>query len=111
MTTNSKIRLVDKDLKPQFNVTLEQEDEDGVISAVDLDSFSAITLRMRKEDGTRFERDAVIDDAEAGEFHFVWESDDLTTGTHKAEITFTDNIGDETFPDDEPIQLIIRERV
>lgn len=111
MTTNTKINLVDKDLKPQFNVTLEQENTDGTIEPVDLNNFSLITLRVRKENGYRFERSAVIDDAENGEFHFVWLEGDLTPGIHNAEITFSDATGDETFPDDQPMQLIIRERV
>lgn len=103
--------LVEKDLKPNFDVVLQEELENGTIQPVDLTSFTDIVLRVRRQDGSRFERDAVIDDAAEGEFHFEWQAGDLVPGLHEAEITFTDAIGDETFPDDKPMQLVIRERV
>ena len=86
MATPATLFLVESDLLPFFDFKLEQEDDLGVVTPIDLSPFSAITLRVRKQEGTRFERLAVIDDAAEGEFHFVWLAGDLTEGIHDAEL-------------------------
>lgn len=105
------LSLVESDVLPQLNVTYQNEAEDGTISAVDLTPYVSITLRVRQPSGRKFERAAVIDDAAAGEFHFVWQAGDLEAGISNAEITFTSTTGDETYPSDGVIRLVIRERV
>lgn len=99
----ANIYLVATNRKPVLTFTYED---------VDLDDYASITLRVRRENNTLLEIAAVIDDADAGEFHFEWGSGDLTPGTHAAEVVFTDSDGLElTLPAEGPMHLIVRERV
>jgi hypothetical protein len=47
-------------------------------------------LHVRRQDGTHFTRDAVIDDdgtvSNTGAFHFEWQPGDLMRGRHSAEV-------------------------
>lgn len=51
-------------------------------------------LHVKREDGVRFSRDAVVDDdgtvSGSGAFHFVWQAGDLVRGRHLAEVEMFD---------------------
>jgi hypothetical protein len=106
--------FVEADLLPTFPFVLEQEDEDGnVTGPIDLSDYSAITLRMRREDGYLIEVAATIDNPTEGECHFEWAAGDLTVGIHRAEVRLT-RLSDskiETIPAQEPMTFEIRGRV
>lgn len=97
------LKFVDADQLPQLNFEFENQD---------LAAFTTIELRIRKQDGTQFTKNAIIDDAPNGLFHFEWAVGELSAGAHEAEVVFTDIGGlPETFPDDKPILLIVRDQV
>lgn len=74
--------------------------------------FASITLRVRRVDGTKLAKAAVIDDGPNGLFHFEWAVGDLTEGQHKAEVVFVDGASKaETFPGDEPLVLDVRGQI
>jgi hypothetical protein len=96
--------LVEGDRKPDLSFEFED---------TDLDDFDPITLHVRREDGSKLEIEATIDDADTGEFHFEWAADDLAEGRHLAEIEFVHTTGakPETWPAEGVLELIVRERV
>lgn len=85
---------------------------DFEFEALNLSTFSAITFRLRQQAGLLVERAAVIDDAANGLFHIEWAADDLPLGTHEGELIFEHSSGvEETWPADQPIRIIVRQRV
>lgn len=78
-------------------------------SAVDLGNYNAITLRLRRCDGTLIEKALTVDDAPNGLGHFAFISGDLIPGLHKGEVKFqTSAGGKDTFPKDAPILILVR---
>lgn len=95
-----------------YTSTDRKPDLDFEFDGVDLSSFSAITMRLRQQSGLLVERAAVIDDAANGLFHIEWADGDLPLGTHKAELVFEHSSGvEETWPADQPMLVVVRERV
>ena len=86
--------FVENDLLPWLEVEWENEDITGF----------TIRLHVRKPNGLRFTRDAVVDDANVGGagsalFHFEWLAGDLCCGESTAEIeVFDAGSLNETFP-------------
>jgi TATA-box binding protein (TBP) (component of TFIID and TFIIIB) len=87
--------FVEGDLLPNVVVQLEGED------ITDFD----IKLHVRKPNGTKITKTAVIDEANVdnlvgvAEFHFEWAAGDLVAGESKAEIELFDAASNnETFP-------------
>ena len=82
------VHLVEGDLLPWIDVEWENEDITGF----------TILLHVRKPNGTRFSKPAVIDDANVGGaasafFHFEWAAGDLCAGDSSAEIEIFDTLG------------------
>jgi hypothetical protein len=69
-----------------------------------------ISLTVRYEQGGELNKPAVIDDASAGTFHFVWDATDLVEGNHKLEYVVTESGGSivKRFPTEKTIFLIVR---
>lgn len=86
-------------------ITVEWEDQD-------LNDFSSILARLRRPDGILITHEADVDDALAGQFHFVFDTDDMIEGTHFLEIRFT-VIGGESFtlPAEQAIPVVVRKAV
>lgn len=88
--------FVENDLLPWLDAEWQNEDITGY----------TIRLHVRKPNGLRFTRDAVIDDANVGApdggsalFHFEWQAGDLCYGESTAEIeVFDAGALNETFP-------------
>lgn len=94
------VRYVEADRKPFLTCSFTD---------TDLSAFASIVLRVKRPDGTTIQRDAVIDDAPTGQFHFAWQAGDIQYGISLAEIIFTDSGGlTMTLPNDAPIQLLSR---
>lgn len=79
------INFVENDLLPWIDVEWEGEDISGF----------TIYLHVRKPNGTRFSRTAIIDDPNLGGansafFHFEWLAGDLVAGDSTAEIEIFD---------------------
>ena len=97
------INFVANDLLPDLSFEFKD---------TDISSFLSITLRVRKASGELILKAAVIDDAANGLFHFEWAVDELTVGTHTAEVRFIDaSSKPETFPEKTPLTLIVRDQV
>ena len=88
------VDFVENDLLPHLSVEWEGED----ISGFD------IKLNIRRPNGTKVVKTAVIDDANVGAggtalFHFEWALGDLCVGESAAEIEVFDvSLDNETFP-------------
>lgn len=81
-------------------------------TGVNITSYSAITLVVKRPDGSVIQRSGTIDDGLNGRFHFDWQAGDLQTGTSHAEVRLTDSGGlEETIPLENPLRLIVRARV
>ena len=79
------LKFVEGDLLPWIEIEWENEDISGY----------SILLHVRKPNGTKFSKAAVIDDANVGGegtafFHFEWSAGDLVFGDSKAEIEIFD---------------------
>jgi hypothetical protein len=103
--------FVSGDLLPVFSFKFRKEDAEGNITNDALSNYTAIKLRMRREDGVLIVVDHTVDDDAAGEGHFAWSAGDLATGTHKAEIVRSTATGDETLPSDQPMTFDVRDTV
>ena len=78
------------------------------ITGVDVTGYT-FKMRVRKQDGSTFTRNGVITDAPNGRVKFLFVSGDLTEGDHEFEIEATTAGGQiVSYPDDEPIALIVR---
>jgi len=111
MSSIPNYHLVAGDLLPVFSFKFRREDEDGNITNDALSNYTAIKLRMRREDGQLVVIDHTVDDDAAGEGHFAWSAGDLASGVHRAEIVRTTAVGDETLPSDQPMIFDVRETV
>lgn len=83
------------------------------LEGIDLSTFSSIKLRIRLDTGGIVEVDAVIDDAPNGLGHFEFATGEIIKGNHLAEIR-TVRASDskpETFPDEQPMQFIVRGQI
>ncbi len=99
-----QVLYVESDMLPDLSFEFE---------GINLSIYTSITLRVRREDGTLLTRLATIDDAAGGLGHFAFAAGEITPGNHEAEIR-TIRASDskaETYPDDQPIQFIVREQV
>jgi len=86
------LRFVENDLLPNIDVEWEGEDITGMV----------IELHVRKPNGLRFAKTAIIDDPNVGatgsaKFHFSWSAGDLCPGDSQAEIQITNGGLNETF--------------
>ena len=81
MTTCATIYRVAGDTGPDLYSELE---------GVNLTDKS-ISITVRYEAGGELNKDAVVDDAAAGTFHFVWAATDLVVGRHQLEYVIVDN--------------------
>ena len=79
----------------------------------DLSIYSSIKMRVRLENKSLLEVDAVIDDAPNGVCHFEFADGDLVAGDHTCEWRFvrTSDSKAETFPDDGPLNFVVRPQV
>jgi hypothetical protein len=103
LTDQPVYNVVEGDDFPQIHIEIE---------GVDLALFASIQLHVRRPGGTKFVRDAVIDDGPNGKFHFEWEQGDLIAGRHEADVIFTDLAGLESaYPQKQPILIEARSRV
>lgn len=98
MTTCTTIFRVAGDYGPDLYSELEGIDLTG----------KTISLTVRLEAGGEFSRDAVIDDAAAGTFHFVWLAGDLVVGRHRLEYVIVDGSSVTRLPGQNTIALIVR---
>jgi hypothetical protein len=71
----------------------------------------SISLTVRYEAGGELNKDAVVDDAEAGTFHFVWEANDLVVGRHRMEFVIVDGSSVTRLPSRDTLALIVRSQV
>lgn len=80
---------------------------------VDLAIYTSITFRMRRSDGKLITSSHVVDDGPGGLGHFPFVAGDMIEGAHRAEIrtVLLSNSKPETFPDDNPIRVIVRAQV
>lgn len=80
---------------------------------VDLLSLADIRLNVRFQDGTAVrDKSAVFEDVVNGVFSFSFVAGELKAGEHDAELIFVaTDLSQVTFPDRQPIRLIVRERV
>lgn len=87
------------------------------ITNQDLNDFSSIKLRVRRESGILIQPDIVGDVIDPGPalaiVDFVFGPTDLTEGNHEAEIITVDAVTSkpDTFPDARPIILQVRAKV
>ena len=103
MTTCATIYRVEGDYGPDLFSELE---------GVDL-TTKTITLTVRYELGGELSKAAVVDDAAAGEFHFVWDTTDLVAGEHRLEYVITDTGATPAvtrLPAESTLALIVREQ-
>lgn len=101
---NILFKLVEHD---QEALRFEWEDQD-------LTLFSTIELRVRLESGRKLVIPAVIIDPgpTLGITDFEFPAGSLPAGLHHCEVFTVDTIGrEDTIPDDNPIHLMVRERV
>jgi len=78
----------------------------------DLSGFVSISATIRYENGGELNKDVVIDDAAAGEFHVEWEAADLVEGVHTVEFIFNAGTSGVTrIPAKDPYKLIVRPQV
>ena len=81
----------------------------------DLTLFTSITLRVRLEDESLFTIPATIIEpgpTPAGITDFEFGADQRPAGLHHCEVQTVDTVGRiDTLPDDNPIHLMVRERV
>lgn len=79
------------------------------LEGVDL-TGKTISLTVRYELGGELSKAAVIDDAAAGEFHFVWDPTDLVEGDHRMEYVITDSapVAVTRIPAESTLRLIVR---
>jgi len=96
------VRWVSEDELPQLDFEFEGED---------ISSYVSIKLRLRFQSGILLERDAVVDDAPNGEFHFEFAANEIPAGSHQMEVVF-EPVADkhETWPAEAPILLEVRRR-
>lgn len=98
MTTCATVYRVAGDTGPDLYSELE---------GIDLTN-KTISLTVRLEAGGEFSKDAVIDDASAGTFHFVWGATDLVVGRHSMEYVIVDGASIVRLPSDKTIALLVR---
>lgn len=98
MTTCATVYRVAGDTGPDLYSELEGIDLTG----------KSISLTVRLEAGGELNKDAVIDDAEAGQFHFVWDATDLVVGRHRMEYVIVDSSSTTRLPSQDTIALIVR---
>lgn len=101
MTTCATVYRVAGDTGPDLYSELENVDLTG----------KTISLTVRLEAGGELNKDAVVDDAAAGQFHFVWDATDLVTGRHEMEYVIVDGSSVTRLPSDKTIALIVRAQV
>ena len=77
---------------------------------VDLTDKS-VSMTVRYESGGELNKEAVIDDATAGTFHFVWAVGDLVEGVHRLEYTLVDGTSIRRYPSDSTLALVVRAQV
>lgn len=100
MTTCATVYRVAGDAGPDLYSELEGINLTG----------KSISLTVRLEAGGELNKDAVIDDAEAGTFHFVWEPTDLVVGQHEMEFVIVDSASTTRLPSAKTIALIVRQQ-
>jgi hypothetical protein len=76
-----------------------------------LAGFSGVSVTIRLENGGELNKDAVIDDAAAGEFHVEFGPADLVAGTHELEYVFVAGTQVTRLPANQPVKLIVRPQV
>ena len=81
MTTCNTVYRVAGDYGPDLYSELEGVNLTG----------KTVSLTVRYEAGGEISKDAVIDDAAVGQFHFVWDATDLVVGTHRMEFVIVDS--------------------
>lgn len=103
MTTCTTVYRVAGDYGPDLYSELENVDLTG----------KSISLTVRYEAGGEINKPAVIDDAAAGEFHFVWDATDLVVGRHQMEFVIVDTAPASVtrLPAESTLALIVRAQV
>lgn len=101
MTTCDTVFRVVGDAGPDLYSELENVDLTG----------KTISLTVRYELGGTLSLAAVIDDAAAGTFHFVWGATDLVEGSHTMEYVIVDASSTTRLPSEKTLALVVRAQV